>query len=112
LVTDKKGLFISKKYWQIFNKIKSQNKKYVKKLILKDQVKKITQKIYKIGYWPIIIFSFGKQKCFELLLNLKKQNFCEQYETKITRSFFRKCFSSIISKNKKFPSIKLHFLFF
>nr|UXY87826.1 RNA helicase ATP-dependent, SK12/DOB1 protein [Cryptomonas curvata] len=112
LVTDNKGFFIQKKYWEIFNKNKSEKKKYVKKFNLKDEIKKITEKIFQIGYWPIIIFSFGKQQCFHLLFSLRKQKLCEQYEIKIIRTFFKKCFTSLSDKIKNFLRLNYIFYFF
>ena len=113
IVTSEKGFFVRKKYWQVFTKLKTRNIKYKKKNYnLKEEIKKIVLKIFKIGYWPVIIFSFGKHQSFQLLFNLKKKKFCKRYETKIIRTFFRKCFYNLSVKIKKFLRLKYIFYFF
>nr|UXY87333.1 RNA helicase ATP-dependent, SK12/DOB1 protein [Cryptomonas sp.] len=110
LVTDKKGLFLTKKYWDIFSKCNLKIKKSCKISNLNNNIKKIIQKIYKIGHGPVIIFSFGKKKCFQLINELKYKNFCNKKETEIIQLFLDKCFSSISKKYKEF--LRIDYIFY
>ena len=110
LVTDKNGSFLPKKYNEVFSKNNLKKKKDPAKYIIREKIKKIIEKIFKIGYWPIIIFSFGKKQCFQLLYRLKKKKFCDIKETRIIRLFFTKCFS-ILSK-KVITFLRLNYIFY
>nr|UXY88330.1 RNA helicase ATP-dependent, SK12/DOB1 protein [Cryptomonas curvata] len=112
LVTDKNGSFVPKKYNEVFNKNNLKKKKDPSKYTIREKIKKIIEKIFKIGYWPIIIFSFGKKQCFQLLYKLKKKKFCEINETKIIRLFFTKCFSILSKKIVTFLRLNYIFYFF